>query len=115
MNAPHESPVFAMRGIVKRFGKTAALTDVDLTLKPGRVHALVGENGAGKSTLIKILTGAYPPDTGTMAIEGRAVRFGSPREAQACGIAAVHQEINLLWFCTVAENLLLGREPLRFG
>jgi ribose transport system ATP-binding protein len=104
-----------MEGITKVFSGVTALGGVDLALERGEVHALVGENGAGKSTLIKIMTGAYQRDGGRMWLEGREVEFGSPEDAQAAGVVAVYQEVNLLAFRTVAENIFLGREPRRFG
>jgi monosaccharide-transporting ATPase len=104
-----------MEGISKRFGTLAALDRVDLTIERGEVHALVGENGAGKSTLVKIMTGAYHRDEGTILLDGTAVDFDTPAEAQKAGISAVHQEIHLLGHRTVAENIFLGREPLRWG
>ena len=109
-------PVLRMQGITKVFGPVKALAGVDLTLERGRVHALVGENGAGKSTLIKIMTGAYRKDAGLIRVEGREVDFRSPQDAQREGVVAVYQEVNLLSYRTVAENILLGREPRRrFG
>ena len=104
-----------MEGITKVFNNIPALSGVDLELERGEVHALVGENGAGKSTLIKIMTGAYHRDGGEMWLEGQRVEFRSPEEAQAAGVVAVYQEVNLLSFRTVAENIFLGREPRRFG
>jgi ribose transport system ATP-binding protein len=104
-----------MEGITKKFSGVKALDGVDLTLERGEVHALVGENGAGKSTLIKIMTGAYTRDGGQMWLDGQPVEFRSPEEAQAAGVVAVYQEVNLLSFRTVAENIYLGREPRRFG
>lgn len=92
-----------------------ALANVDFAVERGEVHALVGENGAGKSTLIKILTGAYRRDGGTIRLEGQSVNFRTPEEAQSRGVVAVYQEVNLLAFRTVAENIFLGREPRRFG
>jgi monosaccharide-transporting ATPase len=103
-----------LRDITKTFGTTRALDGVAFAVEAGRVHALVGENGAGKSTLVKIMTGAHRRDGGSMVLEGGAVDIRSPQEAQARGIVAVYQEINLLAYSTVAENLFLGREPLRF-
>ena len=102
-------------GITKSFGVVAALRDVSLTLRAGEVHGLMGENGAGKSTLIKVLTGLVVPDGGTILVEGRPVSFASPRDAQAAGVAAVYQEINLIPERSVADNLFLGREPRRLG
>jgi ribose transport system ATP-binding protein len=104
-----------MEGITKIFSGVVALDQVDFTLERGEVHALVGENGAGKSTLIKIMTGAYRRDGGRVALEGREVNFRSPEDAQAAGVVAVYQEVNLLTYRTVAENIFLGREPRRFG
>src|SRR5918999_5708868 len=108
-------PLLRMESIVKRFAGATALDGVDFTLARGEVHALVGENGAGKSTLIKIMTGAYRRDGGRVLLEGREVNFRSPEEAQAEGVVAVYQEVNLLAYRTVAENIFLGREPRRFG
>jgi monosaccharide-transporting ATPase len=108
-------PLLRMEGITKRFGNATALDGVDFALEPGEVHALVGENGAGKSTLVKIMTGAYHRDAGTVALESQLVDFATPAEAQAAGVCAVHQEIHLLSHRTVAENVFLGREPLKFG
>ncbi|MDT5121977.1 MAG: galactofuranose transport system ATP-binding protein [Acidobacteriota bacterium] len=104
-----------MKGITKSFAGVVALAGVDLTLERGEVHALVGENGAGKSTLIKIMTGAYTRDAGTILLEGKPVEFRTPEDAQDAGVVAVYQEVNLLAFRTVAENIYLGREPRRFG
>ena len=108
-------PLLRMESIVKRFAGATALDGVDFALERGEVHALVGENGAGKSTLIKIMTGAYHRDGGEMWLGGRPVSFATPGDAQAAGVVAVHQEIHLLRYRTVAENVCLGREPRRFG
>jgi ribose transport system ATP-binding protein len=108
-------PLLRMEGITKRFAGAAALDAVDFTLRGGEVHALVGENGAGKSTLVKVMTGAYRRDAGAMWLGGAPVRFDTPAAAQAAGVVAVHQEIHLLRYRTVAENICLGREPRRFG
>jgi ribose transport system ATP-binding protein len=110
-----EIPLLRLEGIVKRFAGVTALDNVDFSLARGEVHALVGENGAGKSTLVKIMTGAYFRDAGAMWLEGDPVDFGSPADAQARGVIAVHQEIHLLPHRTVAENVYLGREPRRWG
>jgi ribose transport system ATP-binding protein len=104
-----------MEGIRKVFSGVTALDGVDFTLERGEVHSLVGENGAGKSTLIKIMTGAYQRDGGRIMLEGREVNFRSPEDAQRAGVVAVYQEVNLLAYRTVAENIYLGREPRRFG
>ncbi|MFN2516441.1 MAG: sugar ABC transporter ATP-binding protein [Pyrinomonadaceae bacterium] len=108
-------PILRIEGITKIFSGVTALDDVGLTIERGEVHALVGENGAGKSTLIKIVTGAYRRDGGRIWLEGREVDFSSPEEALDAGVVAVYQEVNLLTYRTVAENIFLGREPRRFG
>jgi ribose transport system ATP-binding protein len=109
-------PVLAATAIGKRFPGVVALDGVDLELRAGEVHALVGENGAGKSTLIKVLTGVYAPDDGTLTFRDRSVHFGRPLDAQAAGISTVYQEVNLVPLQSVASNLYLGREPrTRFG
>src|SRR3954465_985906 len=100
--------LFELRGITKTFGAARAPAAGAFTLEAGEVHALVGENGAGKSTLIKILTGAYRRDGGTIFLDGKPVDFHSPQEAQKHGVVAVYQEISLLWHQSVAENILLG-------
>lgn len=107
--------VLHMRDIKKSFSGVPALQGVDFELLAGEIHALVGENGAGKSTLIKILTGAYRRDSGVIEYAMGRVAFQNPNEAQTVGIVAVYQEINLVGFRTVAENIFLGREPHRFG
>ncbi|SFB26922.1 ribose transport system ATP-binding protein [Amycolatopsis marina] len=109
------SPAVRLSAIRKQFLGVEVLHGVDLELWPGEVHALVGENGAGKSTLMKVLAGVYRPDGGTIEVEGDQQTFGSPREAQAAGISIVHQEFTLLPDRTVAENVFLGREPVRRG
>lgn len=98
-------------GIVKRFGTFAANDDIDLTVRAGSVHAVVGENGAGKSTLMKILSGEESPDAGTIEIDGRPVTFRSPRDAQAAGIGIVHQHFLLAPALRVWENIVLADEP----
>ncbi len=109
------APVIEMRDISITFGSVQALSEVSLRLYPGEVHALMGENGAGKSTLIKALTGVYTIDSGTVLVGGEEHEFSSPAASQAAGISTVYQEVNLLPNLTVAENMLLGREPRRFG
>lgn len=108
-------PVLDMTGIVKEFPGVRALSDVDFRLFPGEIHALIGENGAGKSTLIKVLTGVHSLDGGTITLDGRSVRFGSPLQAQHAGISTVYQEVNLCPNLSVAENIFIGREPTRRG
>lgn len=109
------APLLAARGLVKTFPGVRALDDVAFTLRSGEIHALMGENGAGKSTLIKVLTGALAPDAGWVLLDGRPVAPRSPIEAQQLGISTVYQEINLIPGLSVAENLFLGRQPMRFG
>lgn len=104
-----------MEGITKRFPGVLALQNVSLRVARGEVHALVGENGAGKSTLIKILTGAYRRDSGTITFDGRLVEFHSPQQAQANGLSTIYQEVNLVPFRSISENIFMGREPKRFG
>ena len=109
------TPTLHARGISKFFPGTIALDDVELRLMPGEVHALLGENGAGKSTLIKCLTGAYRRDAGVMLLDGTEVEPASTADSQRLGIGTVYQEVNLLPNLTVAENLFLGRQPMRAG
>jgi monosaccharide-transporting ATPase len=104
-----------VRGLEKQFPGVKALDGVDFTLRPGEIHALMGENGAGKSTLIKTLTGVYQRDGGEIRLDGRAINASSPKAAEALGISTVYQEVNLVPHLSVAENICLGREPLRFG
>ena len=107
--------VLEAKGVGKAFGTHSALDRVDFALKAGQIHALLGENGAGKSTLIKILTGVYHPDAGQVLMDGAVVTFRDPQQAQDHGIGTVYQEVNLLPNRSVAENLMLGRQPRRFG
>ena len=113
--SPQPRPVVEMRDISITFGAVRALDEVSVRLFPGEVHALMGENGAGKSTLIKALTGVYTIDSGVITIDGEQHEFHSPAASQAAGISTVYQEVNLVPNLTVAENMLLGREPRRFG
>ncbi len=101
--------------ISKAFGGVQALRDASFAADAGEVHALVGENGAGKSTMIKILSGLFPPDSGQLRVHGRDVTLESPQAALRLGIGTVFQELTLLPYMTVAENLLFGREPRRRG
>ena len=110
-----DRPLVELTGATVYFGADAALDDVDFRLFPGEVHSLMGENGAGKSTLIKALTGAYALTSGELRLDGEVVDFSSPHEAQAAGVRAVYQEIDLLPNISVAENIALGNEPRRFG
>ncbi|TJZ79843.1 sugar ABC transporter ATP-binding protein [Paracoccus hibiscisoli] len=107
--------LLSIRSLTKVFPGTRALDDVDLDIAAGEVHALLGENGAGKSTLIKCLTGAYLRDGGTITLEGAPIDPRSTLQAQELGIGTVYQEVNLLPNLTVAQNLMFGREPRRFG
>jgi monosaccharide-transporting ATPase len=104
-----------MNSIYKYYPGVQALDNVDFSLRRGEVHALVGENGAGKSTLIKVLTGVDQPDAGTIMLDQQKVTIRSPQHAQALGISTVYQEVNLCTNLTVAENILIGREPMRWG
>ncbi|MCL4741359.1 MAG: sugar ABC transporter ATP-binding protein [Phycisphaerales bacterium] len=108
-------PLLEARGLVKVYPGVRALDGADFSLREGEVHALMGENGAGKSTLIKALTGAVPPDSGEVRLMGRVVRPRTPVEGQTLGISTVYQEVNLAPNLSLAENLLLGRQPRRFG
>lgn len=114
-SALRAKPVLELSGIYKAFPGVKALTDVGLLLFPGEVHTLMGQNGAGKSTLIKILTGVYKPDQGRILLHGRPVQPRSTLEAQNLGISTVYQEVNLCLNLTVAENIFIGRYPMRNG
>ncbi|HZK27135.1 MAG TPA: sugar ABC transporter ATP-binding protein [Thermoclostridium sp.] len=105
--------ILTMKGIDKTFPGVHALDNVDFELYKGEVHALMGENGAGKSTLMKVLTGIYRKDKGTITYEGKLVEFTNPREAQQAGIVIVHQELNMLGHLTVAQNIFIGREYMK--
>ncbi len=105
--------VLELKNIVKRFPGVLALDDVHLQLKKGEVHVLLGENGAGKSTLIKVMTGAYTPEEGEMFLHGEKVKFQGPIHAAKLGIGAVYQEFNLIPELTIAENIYLGKEPMK--
>ena len=105
----------SLKGIRKSFGPTVALDGVDLDLRPGEVHALIGENGAGKSTLMNVIAGSLKPDDGQMQIDGHAYSPTSPLDARTHGIALIHQELSLCPHLSVAENVLMGIESSRFG
>jgi galactofuranose transport system ATP-binding protein len=107
--------ILNIKGVGKSFPGVIALEDVDFSLRKGEVHALMGENGAGKSTLIKVMTGVEFPDKGIIELEGKPVQVHSPQHAQELGISTVYQEVNLCTNISVAENILLGHEPHRFG
>ena len=102
-----------MKGISKSFGATKALSEVELTLEKGQVHALVGENGAGKSTLMKILSGVIQPDDGSMELFGEDFRPLNPLDARKHGIAMIYQELSLVTHLSVEENIFLGMEPTK--
>ena len=107
--------ILKMREVRKAFQGVKALDGAGLTLRTGEVHALMGENGAGKSTLIKVLTGVHVLDGGVIEFDGRRISPRSPREAETIGISTVYQEVNLVPTMSVADNILLGRQPTRFG
>ena len=107
--------LLSMKGIDKSFSGVRVLASASLDVEPGEVMALVGQNGAGKSTLIKILTGAYRRDAGSISFQASEVDFRTPAESQGAGIATIYQEINLAPHRSVAENIFLAREPVRFG
>src|SRR5678810_163249 len=104
-----------MSGVRKSFGATRALNGVSFAVAPGEVHALIGENGAGKSTLMKILSGAYRPDEGSIELDGQPFVPENPLHARRGGIAMIYQELTLAPHLSVEENILLGEEPARFG
>jgi ribose transport system ATP-binding protein len=108
-------PVVSVSELTKRFGSVRALDGVNLDLVAGEVHGIVGENGAGKSTLMKILAGVQQPTSGQMLVRGEAIRFQSVQDALQVGIVMIHQELNLVDELSVADNIFLGREPVRFG
>src|SRR5579864_6046550 len=113
--ADESGTVLELRGITKRFPGIVADDHVDFDLRPGEVHALLGENGAGKSTLMNILYGLTKPDEGEIVVRGETVTFGSASDAIAHGIGMVHQHFMLIPVMTVAENIVLGAEPTRAG
>jgi ribose transport system ATP-binding protein len=109
------APLMEVRNISKQFPGVVALNDVSLQFLPGEIHAVVGENGAGKSTLMKVMAGAYTPDSGEIILQGERVSFSHPKAAQEKGISIIYQEFNLLPERTVAQNIFLAREPGKFG
>ena len=116
MASPEPSrPLLAVRSVAKSFGAVSAVRDVSFPLYGGEVHALVGENGAGKSTIVKMLAGLHRPDTGTIELDGRPLELHSPADALAAGIAVIYQEPTLFPDLSVAENIFMGRQPLRSG
>jgi ribose transport system ATP-binding protein len=114
--ASSNAPLVRVAGMVKSFGGVRALRGVSLEVRPGEVHALLGENGAGKSTLIKILSGVHSFDSGAIEIDGAPIAFNSPAESREAGIAVVYQDLSLVGSLSVGANLMLNREPTsRFG
>jgi ribose transport system ATP-binding protein len=107
--------VLECRGLRKAFGANIALDRIDLAIRAGEIHALVGQNGAGKSTLVKILTGVYRATSGELLVDGKPVRIGSPQDAEAGGIVIVHQDQQLVEQFDVTRNIFLGQEDVRNG
>ena len=105
------APLVSLRGVTRRFGPVLANDAVSLDLMDGEIHAIIGENGAGKSTLMKVLYGMHPADAGTITVAGHEVRITRPTEAMRLGLGMVHQHFMLVDTLTVAENVVLGREP----
>src|ERR1700733_13086990 len=112
---PSGAIALSLRHAAKSFGAVQALVDGSVELRAGEVHALLGENGAGKSTLVKILAGVHQPDSGTISVAGREVTLHGPAADPAEGIAVIDQEPTLFPDLTVAENMFIGRQPLRSG
>jgi simple sugar transport system ATP-binding protein len=111
-----DTPLVELKSVSKYFGTVVALKDVSFDVRPGEVHCLLGDNGAGKSTLIKTLSGVHQPDEGDILVEGKPVRFGSPKDTLDNGVATVYQDLALVPLMSVARNFFLGREPTRkFG
>ncbi|MFE5083025.1 sugar ABC transporter ATP-binding protein [Streptomyces mirabilis] len=111
----NQDELLRIEGIRKTFPGVVALDSVDFDLRRGEVHVLLGENGAGKSTLIKMLSGAYQPDSGRVLVDGEEVRIHGAQDSERLGIATIYQEFNLVPDLTVAENIFLGRQPRRYG
>jgi len=109
------APIVELKKIIKVFPGVQALSGVDFRLFKGEVHALMGQNGAGKSTLVKVLTGVYKQNSGEMFLEGKPIQPDSPLAAQRLGINTVYQEVNLCLNLSVAENIFIGKEPLKYG
>src|SRR5438067_4788874 len=109
-DAPDPAYALQARGMTKRFPGVLANDHIDLDLKPGEIHALLGENGAGKSTLMNLLYGLYKPDEGHIYVKGRAVHFSGPSDAIGAGVGMVHQHFMLIPPFTVTENIMLGGE-----
>ena len=103
--------ILELKGITKRFGGVEVLHEVSFSLRPGEVHALLGENGAGKSTLVKVITGVHQPDGGEIILNGKSVDFSNALDSRKAGIAAIYQELSLFPDLDVAENIFIGRQP----
>src|ERR1700674_4165351 len=112
---PLGQPSLALRKVSKTFPGVRALDDVSFDVRPGEVHALLGENGAGKSTLIKIVSGVYQPDVGSILVNGTQVDFSTPDDARRAGVATIYQELLLFPELSVAENIFLGHAPRGLG
>lgn len=106
-----DKPILELREVSKSFGPVSVIEDVSVSVRPGKVQALLGENGAGKSTIIKMMAGVYQPDAGEILIDGTLVRLATTRDAEDHGIATIYQELNLVPTMSVAENIMLGRTP----
>ncbi|WP_372451098.1 sugar ABC transporter ATP-binding protein [Streptomonospora nanhaiensis] len=112
---PSAPPLLSLVGVGKSFGTVRALQDVSLELRAGEIHALCGENGAGKSTLVKTIAGVHRPDTGHIEVDGARTEFAAPADAQRAGVAVIYQEPTLFPDLSVAENIFMGRQPLKAG
>lgn len=110
-----QQPLISLKNVSKSFGAVRVIHDVTVDVYPGQVQVLLGENGAGKSTLIKMMAGVYQPDAGQILVDGLAVHLPNTRAAEALGIATIHQELNLVASLTIAENVMMGRFPTKFG
>lgn len=115
MTTQNETPLLSISGVSKGFPGVKALNNVSFDIRKGEIMALLGENGAGKSTLIKVLTGVYSRDAGTITLDGEPITPHNTAQAQEMGIGTVYQEVNMLPNMSVADNLYIGREPRRFG
>jgi ribose transport system ATP-binding protein len=115
MSVPAGDALLTLSGVSKRYGGVRALENVDFGCRAGRIHAVLGENGAGKSTLIKIIAGVVQPDSGTMRLDGREVRFATPAAANAAGVVCIFQELSLMPDLSVADNISAADPPRRFG
>ena len=107
------APILELRGIRKQFGSVIALNGVDFAVRPGECHCLLGDNGAGKSTLIKMMSGVHQPTEGEIHMDGQPVKFATPRDAMATGVATVYQDLALIPLMSVTRNFWMGREPVK--